>query len=321
MKTATKIILIVAACLVLAGIAVTVAVLASNSWTLPSFGGSELITRNCDIPEEFQNITIHAETEDIQLLRSDDGSCRVVFCEYEDQRHTAVVESGTLTIRTESEGKWNAHLSLLSQEGPGIKLYLPSDAYAALQIDAGTGEITIPGDFRFDSVDVAASTGSVHCGASVSGQMAIALSTGDMQLEDLSAGDLLLAVSTGRVDLRSVNCTGNVNVSVTTGKATLSGIRCRNLSSSGTTGTISLQDVIAGEKITLERSTGDVNLLACDAAELSIKTDTGDVTGTLSSDKVFFATSDTGKVVVPKTTTGGVCEITTDTGDIHIDIH
>ena len=54
----------------------------------------------------------------------------------------------------------------------------------------------------------------------------------------------------------------------------------------------------------------------CDAAELSITTDTGDVKGTLLSDKVFIARTDTGRVHVPETTNGGKCKITTSTGDI-----
>ena len=57
-----------------------------------------------------------------------------------------------------------------------------------------------------------------------------------------------------------------------------------------------------------------------DAEELFIKTDTGDVTGTLLSAKEFVYETDTGRVKLPETTTGGKCEIITDTGDIHIEI-
>jgi DUF4097 and DUF4098 domain-containing protein YvlB len=57
-----------------------------------------------------------------------------------------------------------------------------------------------------------------------------------------------------------------------------------------------------------------------DAAELSIKTDTGDVTGTLLTEKIFDAKSSTGDVDVPKTGSGGKCEIRTGTGDIRIKI-
>ena len=56
----------------------------------------------------------------------------------------------------------------------------------------------------------------------------------------------------------------------------------------------------------------------CDAEEIGIKTDTGDVTGSLLSEKVFHARTDTGRIEVPKTTGGGLCEIVTDTGDVRI---
>ena len=58
----------------------------------------------------------------------------------------------------------------------------------------------------------------------------------------------------------------------------------------------------------------------CDAAEITVKTGTGDVTGTLLSDKVFLTETGTGRIDVPKSTVGGRCEINTDTGDIKIDI-
>ena len=63
----------------------------------------------------------------------------------------------------------------------------------------------------------------------------------------------------------------------------------------------------------------DVRFEGCDAGELSVRTDTGDVTGTLLSGKVFLVQSDTGRVEVPKTVSGGRCEIATDTGDILIE--
>ena len=53
---------------------------------------------------------------------------------------------------------------------------------------------------------------------------------------------------------------------------------------------------------------------------MSVTTDTGDVKGTLLSDKIFFAETKTGRKDVPKTTAGGKCEIKTDTGDIIISV-
>ena len=63
-----------------------------------------------------------------------------------------------------------------------------------------------------------------------------------------------------------------------------------------------------------------MRLERCDAAEIMINTDTGDVEGSLLSDKIFAAKSGTGDVEVPETGTGGRCIITTDTGDISITV-
>jgi len=58
----------------------------------------------------------------------------------------------------------------------------------------------------------------------------------------------------------------------------------------------------------------------CDAGEIYVDTDTGDVSGTLLSDKVFIVKTDTGKIDVPNSISGGRCEIETDTGDVKISI-
>ena len=97
-------------------------------------------------------------------------------------------------------------------------------------------------------------------------------------------------------------------------------MNCKNLSSEGDTGDIYLTNVIVKDKLSLERDTGDVRFDSSDAGEIFIETDTGDVVGSLLTDKVFFPHSDTGKVKLPKTTEGGKCEISTDTGNINIEI-
>ena len=68
--------------------------------------------------------------------------------------------------------------------------------------------------------------------------------------------------------------------------------------------------------ISAERSTGNVNFENSDAAGICVKTSTGDVTGTLLTEKVFTAETSAGSISVPDTKTGGKCEITTSTGNI-----
>ena len=70
----------------------------------------------------------------------------------------------------------------------------------------------------------------------------------------------------------------------------------------------------------MERDTGDITFDKCDASDIYIKTSTGDVKGTLLTEKVFYTQTSTGNIDVPKTVNGGRCEITTSTGNIKINI-
>lgn len=320
MKKTTVIWLAAAACLVLAGGAIFCLTMAANHWDFNQLNSNKMETKTIDITENFQNISIHSDTEAIEFRPSDDGKCRVVCLEREKETHTATVLGDMLTIERLDSRNWYDHLSLFFFGNPAITVYLPQPEYASLFIEEDTGDISIPKDFAFDSIDMSLSTGDVDCRASSSGLLRVKTSTGDIYLEGLSAGELDLTVSTGRVSVQSVVCEGNAGINVSTGKTNLTDVSCKSISSYGSTGDFFLKNVFASEMISIERSTGDVRFEQCDAGEMTVVTDTGDVTGSLLSAKVFIAYSDTGKIDVPETTSGGKCRITTDTGDIRIEI-
>ena len=136
--------------------------------------------------------------------------------------------------------------------------------------------------------------------------------------KDFKFGTIDIATSTGDITIAGVTCEDDIVINVSTGKANLTDIKCKSFISDGSTGDFSLKNVIATEKFSIERSTGDVKFDDCDATEIWVKTDTGDVTGNLLSEKIFITQTSTGDVLVPKSTNGGKCEITTSTGDIYI---
>ena len=97
-------------------------------------------------------------------------------------------------------------------------------------------------------------------------------------------------------------------------------IKCKNLTTDGSTGEIVLTNVIATGEFHINRSTGSVIFDGSDANEIFVDTSTGSVSGTLLTEKVFITDTSVGSVSVPKTITGGRCEINTSTGSIDIDI-
>lgn len=272
-----------------------------------------------EINEEFNNISIKTDTADIAFVPSNDGMCRVVCYEDAKKNHSVEVQNGTLTLDGVNNKKWYDYIGI-NIDPPKITVYLPEAEYSSLIIEESTGDIDILRDFKFKSIDVSLSTGDVKCYASAAEAIKIAASTGDICAESISASSLDITVSTGKVTVSDMTCDGNITIGVSTGKTYLTDIVCKNLISTGRTGDISLKNVISTEKISVERSTGDVTLDSSDAAELFITTSTGDVEGSLLTDKVFITKTDTGRINVPNSITGGRCEITTETGDIKISI-
>ncbi len=280
MSRAAKIWLIAASSLVLIGCIILGGIMTMLKWDFTKLSTVKYETNNYEIAGGFKNISIKANTADILFVASESQDCTVICYEQEKVRHTVAVEDNTLAIKVKDSRRWYEYIGI-NFDTPQITVYIPQGEYGALSVKS---------------------------------------STGDIRVENMAIEALKLSVTTGSIAVSDITCQEDINISVSTGKAKLSGVVCKNVVSSGNTGDIFLQNVIVSEKISIKRSTGNVSLEHADAADIFVKTDTGNVTGTLLSDKVFITQTDTGKISVPKTSSGGRCEINTDTGDIKIKI-
>ena len=280
MTKTTKIWLIIATTLLLTGCIIFGGVMTVYKWDFSKLSTNKYETNKYDITDNFKNISVNVKTADIVFVASEKAKTEVVCYEQDNANHEVSVDNDTLTIKLVDERKWYEYIGI-NFRTPKITVYLPQGEYGNLTVSA---------------------------------------STGDIDIKNLSAENINLTVTTGEIEAKSITCNGDFKTTVSTGEVELKDVSCKNLSSNGNTGDITLKDVIAEEKFAIERSTGDVKFERCDANEIFIKTDTGDVKGSLLSDKVFITETDTGNIDVPKTITGGRCEITTDTGDIKITV-
>lgn len=299
MRRTTKVWLIIAASLVLIGCVLFAGVMSLLEWDFTKLSTVSYETNTYEISEAFDGISINTDTADIAFAFSDNGKCTVECHEEEDEKHSVSVKDGTLIIALNDERSVHNHIGL-NFDSPKITICLPQTEYTTLLIREDTGDVEMPKTFIFKNVDITVSTGDVDFCASASEKVIIKTSTGDICVKDVSAGILELSVSTG--------------------KAILSDIVCQSVISSGSTGDIFFNNVIAAELFSIERSTGDVKFEGSDAAEIVVKTNTGDVAGSLLSEKVFVTQTNTGDVDVPPSTSGGICTVTTSTGDIKLDI-
>ncbi len=150
-------------------------------------------------------------------------------------------------------------------------------------------------NLNFDSPKI-----TVYLPVGAYGNLRVKATTGDIAIKDLSPTSMDLSVTTGHIQLTDISCT--------------------RLSIKSVTGDISLKNVIAIDSLTVNAITGDVNFDGCDALRICVNLTTGDVTGSLLSDKVFSATVTTGHVDVPPSSGTDICEITATTGNIRITV-
>ena len=320
MKKSTWISLIVAALLVVFGAGLFCGAMSAVDWDFTALSGYEYVTNTTEIVKPFVGIEIETDTADIRFAVSEDGSKYVECGDILPIEYRVEVDNGILKIEAVDTRAWYEHISIGITPASYITVYLPAGEYGSLSIKESTGDIEIPEDFTFFEMDLTLSTGDVYVASNVRNAVRIETDTGDVTLQNASVGPLELQVSTGEVAVSDVVCAGDACVAVDSGKTFLTNLTCRNLTTTGDTGDILLQKVVASDAFDIQRDTGDVSFEGCDAASIKVVTDTGDVTGTLLSEMVFIYRTNTGDVDVPKTTTGGTCDITTDTGDIIITI-
>jgi formylmethanofuran dehydrogenase subunit D len=317
MSKSVKIWLIIAASLTLIGAIIFSGIMMALNWDFSKISTVKYETNGYEFNDAVcKNIKVITDTADISFVPS--AYLKVVCYEETKAKHLVTLQGDTLIIEAKNK-KWYDHIGI-NFGSPKITVYIPSGEYGALSVNGDTSDTEIPKEFKFESIDISQSTGDVKCLASASGDIKIKTSTGDIKVENITAASLNLTVSTGNINATKIECIGDLSVKVTTGKVKLENIRCSNLISTGDTGDITLTNVITDKSIDIERTTGDVKFDGCDAGELIIITDTGNVKGTLLSEKVFITKTDTGSIKVPETVSGGKCKVTTDTGDIKIEI-
>lgn len=304
--------------LIVLGLAAVFGALLATDFDLAALDTKKYDTVTYDITDAFAGITVKGNTARIELVPADEAAARVVCSEREREKYTVTVRENTLVVELVDERKWYEHIAFFSFGEKKVTVQLPRDTYEALHVENSTGDVTVAAGLGFEDVYVATSTGDVTLEAAVGGTARVTASTGDVSVKNTALGALYVTTDTGEIRLDTVTVAGLVELKVDTGDVLLRTLSCHSLYTTGDTGECELSNVLAQDSIFITRGTGDVSLDACDAASLFIVTDTGDVEGTLCSDKHFVAKSDTGDVEVPQYTTGGLCEITTDTGDIEL---
>lgn len=280
MKITKKNIMIIAVVLIVAGIFLSFGALASMDFDFNKLNTLSFVTNTYSVDEEFTNISVEGAECDIRLLPSEDASCRVVCNESDRISHSVTVKDNTLTIDRTDNRKWWERIGIYLGKME-IAVYLPQTEYEALYALSLSGTIDISEDFSFAEAEIYNTSGDVEFLASVKNDLKIKTVSGEVYVADTSPKSL--------------------NVQSTSGEVTITSVK--------------VQSVLKAKTVS-----GDINLRSCDADSLLLKSTSGEISGTLCTKKKFITDTVSGDVDVPKSKSGGKCEIETTSGDIEFTI-
>lgn len=319
----TKILwVIVSAVLIVGGMMMALAALAMLDFDVTGLTTEQAVSeKTYTVKEPFDNILVNTDTQDVRFVPADDGICRVQCYETDKLTYTVAVQNGSLTVTLTDNRRWYDYIGIfLCDQERALTVYLPKTSYAALTVETDTSDIVVPNTFSFEQASIDTDTGDIAWAADVTQTLLLGTDTGDVCVESATVGALDLETDTGDITVKTITVNGEVCVETSTGDTEFAQVSCGTLNMQSSTGDITLAHTVASERLDIVNNTGDVALEQADAASLHIVTSTGDVTGTLCSDKVFVTETSTGHIEVPRTAAGGLCEVSTSTGDIALNI-
>ena len=311
----TKRYLILALCLILCGMVIFAVTMSCIGWDFTKISIFRTIEKEYSVTNEFTSVKIIDSSVDVTVLPSDNGMAYVVSSTQENIDYNVCVKDNILTVESVDNRPW---YDMIFSGKSTLTVYVPVGDYEQISVDLRTGDLEIKGDLSFNRVTVESSTGDTRLSIPSAKDVNIKTSTGNVRIDECTSSLIAVFVSTGKVYISDVICDGDIVIAVSTGDTEVENVTCTNFSSNGTTGDLYLENVIASLNFNIVRDTGDVRFDCCDASEIKVKTTTGNVSGSLLSEKVFLIDHSTGKVDVPECVTGGKCSIETTTGDIEI---
>ena len=162
MSKTVKIWLIIASVLVVLGLVIFAGVMFAYDWDFSKLSTVTYKTNTYEVSKDFDDISINMDTTDITFVPTDDGVCRVVCHELEKVKHSVAVKDGLLTISTIDTRKWYDHIGIYLGTLK-MTVYLPNDKYNDISIETDTGDVLIPKDFAFDTLEIAGDTADIDC--------------------------------------------------------------------------------------------------------------------------------------------------------------
>lgn len=225
MRRSKKIIILAACVFIVVGFILALSALVMLKFDLSKLNTLDYHITTYPVQDSFSAIRIDVTDCDVQLLPSQDGTCRVECPESKTSRYTVEVKQDTLTVSQNETRTWYHHIGIYL--GPvELTIYLPQDQYERLSVDSLSGTVSVPDHFSFDNLQVYTTSGSVYLAAQVTEEACVDTVSGELELTGTQPQALRLQSTSGNVtltdcDARAIHIetiSGNVSAALTSSK-------------------------------------------------------------------------------------------------------
>lgn len=321
MKKHTKIALLVSVILIFAGAGLFTAGAAFRGFDFTGIWQRKLISGEYKAEENFSEIEALGEIScDIEIMKSDDGTCRIEYVSAEYIEHSIRVESSKLIISCKDTSKWYEHLFKIGWGTDYIKIYLPENEYNAISLKTVSGDIYIPGNFTFNEIYAKSTSGDIESEAAAKSKFYAKTTSGDIMVKNVKCEASLNSTS-GDIKLSGFETDGGISVKTTSGDIKLDNIKAGELNIDTTSGDVSTYFAIISGNAVIKSTSGEIDFEKCDAAEFHIETVSGDVKCRILSPKFFQIKTTSGDIDVPQSDkSAGLFYVETTSGDIDVEI-
>ena len=318
-------------------------VLVMSAFLMIGFDFSRLDSRNMVKTEqviegEFSNIEISNLQQDLRVVASPDGVCRISYYGNERLSLATVIEDGVLRIVMQDMRDWRDYINIVNAEREMAVLYLPEGSYGTLRVKVGSMDLVLEREICIarleadvssgiidslaqitDGVDIKGSTGSLHLENVSGGDITIERSSGDVVLKHCRAAKTTLTLFSGDVVMEDVG--GEIVATTSSGDIEIEDAELTTLTLKLSTGDVELKRTVVQTELRIETSTGDIVMKRSDAAHMILVTSSGDVELELLRGKGYYVQTSSGSVSYPAhDTNGGLCNVTTSSGDVMITV-
>ena len=297
-----KKVLTTAGMLIAAGAVLMFAAIAIGGFNMERFNTERYAQTLYQVDEPFHSIEIRGVDCDVYLAYDQKGPCRVESTESDHILTEVHVKNGTLTITRKDDHPWYQRIGFwwTGGESAQVNVYLPESAYDDLLIYTVSGDIHIPDDFAFETMEAHSTSGDITTQAGVSDGLDVQTVSGDIAASSVA---------------------GPVSAETTSGQIVLEGVSAEALTATTISGDIRLNGVTADGQAVLTTTSGDIRLADFDADSMEVSTISGNVTGTLLTAKNFQTNTTSGSITVPPSDrAAGSCDIKTTSGDVSLTI-